>query len=306
MIVCVVCCQHSKSSQNDCSFIDISVEKTKHSNTTVALKLFTSLHLQLLSGHLCSVCHHLLEEIDSFETQLKSLNDVFLTRLQSKNHHDEENEDMSMLLDEDHATSDNHDTRTIANETTNILESEKLAIMSENPGEFWSQSNNPEALKRYVDSGRVDTCFTITSTQRGEDLLLYQGHSYRKKSPKPTIIDNENSTSAAQLWKWRCTKHASKKDHFCRAQIASLDNVFILKDSLTSIHSHLPDYTSTKKQLIRERIREITTNHPTMKTIEILNNAEMLMAGESAGSFRDDRSLHRYIQRIRAKQHLVS
>ena len=302
MIVCVVC-QHSKSShENNSSFIDIGVEKTKHSNTTVALKLFTSLHLQLLSGHLCSVCHHLLEEIDSFETQLKSLNDVFLTRLQSKNNSCvEANEDLSMLLDDvdNDAIDDNHHDNAVGNET-NIIETEKASV-SENPAEFWSNANNPEALKRYVNSGRVDTCFTITSTQRGEDLLLYQGHSYRKKSPKPTIIDGENGN----LWKWRCTKHATKKDNCCRAQIATIDNVFVLKDSVTRIHSHLPDYTSTKKQLIRERIREITTNHPTMKTIEILNNAEMLMAGES-GSFRDDRSLHRYIQRIRAKQHFLS
>ena len=71
----------------------------------------------------------------------------------------------------------------------------------------------------------------------------------------------------------------------------------------------MPDFKSTKKQLIRERIREIATNHPTMKTIEILKNAEMLITESSGGGanntssrLRDDRSLHRYIQRIRAKQ----
>ena len=83
----------------------------------------------------------------------------------------------------------------------------------------------------------------------------------------------------------------------------------MLKDSLCYTHSHLPDFKSTKKQLIRERIREIATNHPTMKTIEILKNAEMLITESSGGGesitssrLRDDRSLHRYIQRIRAKQ----
>ena len=128
----------------------------------------------------------------------------------------------------------------------------------------------------------------------------------RKKSPKPIFLD-ENATSG--LWKWRCSKHATKKDNCCRAQIATIDNLFVLKDSLCYTHSHLPDFKSTKKQLIRERIREIATNHPTMKTIEILKNAEMLITESSGGGgnntssrLRDDRSLHRYIQRIRAKQ----
>ena len=88
----------------------------------------------------------------------------------------------------------------------------------------------------------------------------------RKKSPKPIFLD-ENATSG--LWKWRCSKHATKKDNCCRAQIATIDNLFVLKDSLCYTHSHLPDFKSTKKQLIRERIREIATNHPTMKPIEL-------------------------------------
>ena len=122
---------------------------------------------------------------------------------------------------------------------------------------------------------------------------------YRKKSPKPLFLDEKASSG---LWKWRCSKHATKKDNCCRAQIATIDNLFILKDSLCYTHSHLPDFKSTKKQLIRERIREIATNHPTMKTIEILKNAEMLIESGNNFRLRDDRSLHRYIQRIRAKQ----
>ena len=139
-------------------------------------------------------------------------------------------------------------------------------------------------------------------------LYLYVPIQYcfRKKSQKPTILNN---STARVLWKWRCTKHATKRDNCCRAQIATIDDLYVLKDSLCHTHSHLPDHKSTKKQIIRERIREIASNHPTMKTIEILKNAEMLMETDNTKSrLRDDRSLQRYIQRIRAKQqhHLVS
>ena len=300
MMTCVVC-QKSKSLP-DLAFIEIGSEKTKHSNTIVALKLFTCLQLQNISGHLCNICQSLLDEIDSFETQIKTLKKVLLTRLQTNNVSSNKiGGELPISLDDSDCDKDESfqkSSRSEPIEVKNDIKAEKLS--PENPAEFWNKVNDPETLRQFIDSGRVDTGFTITDTQRGEDLLIYQGFSYRKKSQKPTILDN---ASANVLWKWRCTKHATKRDNCCRAQIATIDNLFVLKDSLCHNHSHLPDHKSTRKQLIRERIREITANHPTMKTIEILKNAEMLMEPDNSKSrLRDDRSLHRYIQRIRAKQ----
>ena len=177
MIVCVVC-QTSSSLPSNVSFKEISSEKSKHSNTILALKLFACLHLQLLSGYLCSVCHHLIDEIDGFETQIKSLKDVLTSRLHSKHVSNDLGIDLCTISDEDRDICSNEED---LKETEGEDGSETgLGIKSkQSPTEFWNNANNPEALKRYVDSGRVDTCFTLTTTQRGEDLLMYQGYAYR-------------------------------------------------------------------------------------------------------------------------------
>ena len=51
--------------------------------------------------------------------------------------------------------------------------------------------------------------------------------------------------------------------------------------------------------VLRERIKTIVLNHPNMKTTEILTLAAMLDGNSKR--LKDDKSLHRYVQRIRAK-----
>ena len=196
MIVCVVCQTSSSLPSSNVSFKEISSEKSKHSNTILALKLFACLHLQLLSGYLCSVCHHLIDEIDGFETQIKSLKDVLTSKLHSKNVSNDLGIDLSAISDEERDICSNEED---LKETEGEDGSETgLGIQSKQSStEFWNNANNPEALKRYVDSGRVDTCFTLTTTQRGEDLLMYQGYAYR-------YISNV-STKRHQRMKSKCS-----------------------------------------------------------------------------------------------------
>lgn len=167
---------------------------------------------------------------------------------------------------------------------------------------FWSRTSNPDSLSQYLDTAKgMDPELTLTTTQRGEDLLIYQGFSYRKKVHGHTVLEDGRG-----IVKWRCSKQ-HKKDN-CRGQVATtLDGLCVLRDSVTK-HNHRSDQSGINGVLLRERIREIVTNHPTMKTMDILASAELLLPPSSTSSnrLRDDRSLHRFIQRIKAKQSSVS
>lgn len=164
------------------------------------------------------------------------------------------------------------------------------------PENFWRDVNSPDNLKKYLDdSSRMDSNFSLTSTQRGEDLLIHQGFKYRKKNFSPSILNDGRG-----VFKWRCARY-DRKNGLCRGQIATtMDGLCILLDS-ASQHCHPPDQTSINSVLIRERIKEIAMNHPSMKTMDIIASAELLIPGGSTRKLREDKALHRYIQRIKAK-----
>lgn len=162
---------------------------------------------------------------------------------------------------------------------------------------FWHLANCPETLSQYLDAAKgFDPELTLASTQRGEDLLIYKGFSYHKKGPKkPSVLEDGRG-----IIKWRCSKH-HKRDN-CRGQLATTsDGLCVLRESVTK-HNHGSDESDINGVLLRERIKEMVTNHPTMKTMDILASAELLFPSSSTKKLREDRSLHRFIQRIKAKQ----
>ena len=174
----------------------------------------------------------------------------------------------------------------------------KSDIKTENvPNEngFWNNVNNPILLTNYLDSAKVDTNLTITTSQRNEDQLIYSNHIFAKKSYTPSILDDGRG-----IFKWRCVNHG-KKPGPCKGQVATtIDGLYVLLDSVTE-HNHLADTNKVHGILYRQRLKTIAINHPNMKTSEILASAEMLAGNSDRNVIKDEKSLHRFIQRVRAK-----
>ena len=114
---------------------------------------------------------------------MKSLQNVLLSRLRIKNISSDGIDDSlpTSLTDSDCETSQSflNSSKAQPIDIKCKRETKKHNQEIESTTEFWNQVNSPETLRRYIDSDRVDTDFTITDTQRGEDLLIYQGFSYR-------------------------------------------------------------------------------------------------------------------------------
>ena len=204
--------------------------------------------------------------------------------------------------DKEDVENDYHNERDLNVEINNdILEVNKTEMqnMPIHENGFWNNVNNPILLTNYLDSGRVDTNLTITTSQRNEDQLIYSNHIFAKKSYTPSILDDGRG-----IFKWRCVLHAGKKPVGpCKGQVATtIDGLCVLLDSVTE-HNHLPDITKIQGILYRQRLKTIALNHPHMKTSEILSSAEMLLAGSNnhRNVIKDEKSLHRFIQRVRAK-----
>ena len=175
----------------------------------------------------------------------------------------------------------------------------KTEMVMPNENGFWNNVNNPILLTNYLESGRVDTNLTITTSQRNEDQLIYSNYIFAKKSYTPSILDDGRG-----IFKWRCVNHAAGKKPAgpCKGQVATtIDGLCVLLDSVTE-HNHLPDNNKVQGILYRQRLKTIAINHPNMKTSEILASAEMLADNTNHRNvIKDEKSLHRFIQRVRAK-----
>ncbi len=255
---CVICQSVIGQTEEDERLLSIQ-DATAVSDTPVLFLLYKHFEMTAVDGHLCLDCSGLVEKIDSLESQLQSVKLALKCKI----------------------------TQTVFNSNSNV-ETKPCTDQIETP----SQSETSNFWKQPCNSDKVDTNIFIATTQRGEDQLIYEGHSYRKK----TRLDIQDK----RVLKWRCSKQA------CRSKIAtSEDGICVFLDSLTR-HNHSPNHSGTSGLLLRERIREITLNHPTMKTADILASAEMLSAsGKSSHSLRNDKSLLRYVQRLKAKQQLT-
>ena len=251
------------------------LEKAISSSIPMIFKLFQVLKRELsFDGLICSYCRDICEKMDALESQLKKRDfKQAVTNQESK-------EDFS-----------NHEP---------FIDS-SLTEPEENmsPCEFWTDISQGavDCVEKYL--GRVDTEFNITKTQRKEEsLLVYKGQKFRKLR----LADHDHHGGHG-IVVWRCAKH-HLKDNPCRAKVATTsDGLFLLLDSYTS-HNHAPNFSSCEAVLLRERIKTIVLNHPNMKTNEILASADMLddaTAQSASKKLKEDKSLHRYVQRIRAK-----
>ena len=255
------------------------LEKTMASSVPMIFKLFQTLQRELsFSGFLCYQCRDLCEKLDLLESQLKEVKETLENR-DFKHSSNQESKSDEPFVDSTPLSS---------------AEFDEYSPCSE----FWKDiSQGLDCVDKYL--GRVDTEFIITKTQRKEEsLLVYKGQKFRK------LRFSDNDPDGQGIVKWRCAKHHLKENP-CRAKVATTnDGLFLLLDSYTK-HNHAPNFSSCDSVLLRERIKTIVLNHPNMKTNEILSSADMLDYAASAKNaskkLKDDKSLHRYVQRIRAK-----
>lgn len=287
MKMCVVCLKGELNVPSEWTSV---LERTSFSQTQILFKLFDCLKEEFMTGDICEECFALVEEADELEFKLSCVQTLLKSRLQKDGKYFAPSRPSSREKDVEnqHAPAK----RKRSKEPGNALPTSDESTSSE----FWQSVNSPALLATFLTSGRVDSDLTIATTQRGEDQLIYNGHVYRKKVYTPTMVDDHRG-----IFKWRCIRH-HKKDSLCKGQIAtSMDGLCVLLDSMTE-HNHEPDKVVVSGILYRERLRTIALNHPKMKTSEILNNADMLMGPRVNLGVKDDKSLHRFIQRVRVKQ----
>ena len=148
-------------------------------------------------------------------------------------------------------------------------------------------------LEDSLTNGKMETV-TLTSSQRSEDLLIYKDFIYSKKSYQPTMCSENQG-----IFKWRCVNH--NKANKCKAQAATSLEGLLLKDSINVGHNHEPDRRKKNGILLKERLRTLAQEHPEMKTVDIIASCNMLLNNEGNEGLKDDKSLHRFIQRQRSR-----
>jgi hypothetical protein len=279
--VCVVCKLDEKEAGD--GLWTSTCERTSISQAQVIFKLFDVLKLEFQYGSVCSQCYDLLEQIDSLELQHKTLCNALRERVDQFECY-EHKDDIDLSAGEP-----KHKKARIID-----VKDERVAG-GDDTTEFWQNAHDPFAIEAYLNSNRLDSNLTMATTQRGEDQLIFRGHIFKKKVYSPTTLKDGRG-----IFKWRCSKYYHRLQS-CRGQVATtMDGLCVLLASQTE-HNHPPDPEGVKTILFRERLKEIALNHPDMKTSEILASAEMLAEGRTNLGLKDE-SLHRYIQRIRAKK----
>ena len=271
---CEVC---GVSLENDDGGVLIT-ERTSTSNVKLVFKLYSVLDNSdlSLSGVICQSCHDLCEKMDLLESQLKEVQMNLKER------------SASFFLHQHH-------------EAKICIEEEELPAACNDSNGSDSGENHDQLLKDQdqVDSslGSVDTDFSITKTQRKEDsLLLYKGYTFRRLTTFSS--SSEADDGRRLLARWRCANNHFKTNPCHSQAVTTIDNTLLLLDFYTD-HNHDPNFSKCHRTVLRERIKTIVLNHPNMKTAEILTLAAMLDGNSKR--LKDDKSLHRYVQRIRAK-----
>ena len=169
----------------------------------------------------------------------------------------------------------------------------KICIEEEEPNQ--DQLSNDQDDQVDSSLGPVDTDFSITKTQRKDDsLLVYKGYTFRRL----TTFSSSEADGRRLLARWRCANNHFKNNPCHSQAVTTIDNTLFLLDFYTD-HNHDPNPNKCHRTVLRERIKTIVLNHPNMKTTEILTLAAMLDGNSK--KLKDDKSLHRYVQRIRAK-----
>ena len=273
---CHICHEHDKN-----QFFHSLEKRTSTTSVKLKFKIYSLLDLESENeGAICQKCYSLIDQIDVFQVKLRELQ----SQLKSRHQAIEEDGLIGHVEEE--------------NANYNLLEEYNVGYSSdrmEPKRNFWSDIvNNPAHLQAYLNSGKMETDLTLTVSQRGEDQLIYKEFVYSKKSYQPTMCSENQG-----IFKWRCVNH--NKANKCKAQAATSLEGLLLKDSIIIGHNHEPDRRKTNGILMRERLRTLAQEHPEMKTADIIASCNMLLNNEGHEGLKDDKSLHRFIQRQRSR-----
>ena len=270
---CHICHDHDKN-----QFFHSVEKRTSTTSVKLKFKIFSLLEIESENEEtICQKCYSLIDQIDVFQVKLRELQ----SQLKSRHQATEEDELIGDVEEENANYS--------VFEEDNAVSSDQI----EPKRNFWSDINNPIYLQAYLDSGKMETA-DLTSSQRGEQQLIYKDFIYSKKSYQPTMCSENQG-----IFKWRCVNH--NKANKCKAQAATSLDGLLLKDSVIIGHNHEPDFRKKNGILLKERLRTLAQEHPEMKTVDIIASCNMLLNNEGNEGLKDDKSLHRFIQRQRSR-----
>lgn len=271
---CHICHEDDKS-----QFFHSVEKRTSTTSVKLKFKIYSLLEIESENEeNICQKCYSLIDQIDVFQVKLRELQSQLKLRHQPIHEDD--------LIEEVEEENDNY----------NVFEEENTVAsdQTEPKRNFWSDIvNNPIHLEDSLTNGKMETV-TLTSSQRSEDLLIYKDFIYSKKSYQPTMCSENQG-----IFKWRCVNH--NKANKCKAQAATSLEGLLLKDSITIGHNHEPDRRKKNGILLKERLRTLAQEHPEMKTVDIIASCNMLLNNEGNEGLKDDKSLHRFIQRQRSR-----
>ena len=152
-------------------------ENLQTSHTKILFKIYSLLKVECCEDHalICQECLSIVEKIDMLEAKVTSFTKSLKSRMQPKLIINEHNDD---IVDE----TDLADLTDIKKET--------IAENVESEVDFWDNVNDITVIKQHLDSGKVDTDLTLTTSQRNEDQLIYNQYVYAKKSYTPVMFDD--------------------------------------------------------------------------------------------------------------------
>ena len=291
-------CRDFKSDAKESETWPSMTDRTSISQSQTLFKLYDILKIEFdATGHICKECSGIVEKIESLEVQLKSLTNSLRERVYAEFKSEKDTDYKPEAKRRRTVYSSSSSRKSSKSKPTDVVDEDL-----ENSSEFWRSVGSQNALAKFLNSERLDFNVTMTTTQRGEEQLIFKDHTYKKKVYQPTVLKDGRG-----IVKWRCTKYY-QKSNCCKGQVATtLDGLSALIDSETE-HNHPSDPQAVKILMFRERIKEIALNHPDMKTTEILASAEMLGGDKLGGQDSQEslglkcESLLRFIQRLRAKQ----
>ena len=221
--------------------------------------------------------------------------------------YDEEQEEVVPVVEQQEQTKERIDVNNYLKVEHHIkhenveMEEGKPNIAAE--GESQAQEEGRRKEKPVESNSNLDFDVTLTRTTRGQEQLVYKGHTYlRLYGYRGPAQDG-----AGQVTSWKCTSYYQSKSG-CRAKLrTSMDGACVLLDSVRLEHNHPPvGERRLKGLLFREHVKKMASNHPEMRPADILANARVLYRQEEDQEEGmklglKDESLVRLIQRVRSK-----
>ena len=274
---CHICHNHGKS-----QFFHSVEKKTLTTSVKLKFKIYSLLEIESENEEtICQKCYSLIDQIDVFQVKLREL------QSQLKSRHQAIEDELIGDVEEENANYNEFEEDNAVSTCSDQVEPKR---------NFWSDIvNNSVLLQAYLDSAKMETV-TLTTSQRGEDQLIFEDFIYSKKSYQPTMCSENQG-----IFKWRCVNH--NKANKCKAQAVTSLEGLLLKDSIKESigHNHEPDRRKKNGILLKERLRTLAQEHPEMKTVDIIASCNMLLNNEGNEGLKDDKSLHRFIQRQRSR-----